>query len=230
MKHEHRLRFAVHAPPAPAWFRPQMAEPRPAEVLPSDSSLREEYLDGGETSEQPYPSPLLRQWLLEQSEAIEASSRARQEWDRELERQTLAQWPWAYADLVLGGRVGGTRAIVDLVAEAVRLALSPLEPGAFPKLVPSILVRTPLDSRLRTVGVEAADEGKLVEVVDVLRDAVVDAVVEALSIAGVVRPDAARRSVALARRLRDQSDLRGEASPDVDVEPSTESTPEPAAR
>ena len=131
---------------------------------------------------------------------------------------------------MLGGRVGGTRAIVDLVAEAVRLALSPLEPGAIPKLVPSILVRTPLDSRLRTVGVEAADEGKLVEVVDVLRDAVVDAVVEALSIAGVVRPDAARRSVALARRLRDQSDLRGEASPDVDVEPSTESTPEPAAR
>lgn len=204
MKNEHRLRFATQAPPAPEWFWPHMATPRPQEVLPSDPTLRAEYLDEGVTSEHPYPSPALRQWLLDSSNAIEASCEAREEWDREQQRQTLAQWPWAYADLVLGARTGRTRAVVELVAEAARLALSPLERDASPEHGPSILVQTPRDDRPRTVDVVAADEEELVEVVDVLRDAVVDAVVEALAIAGVVHLDSARRTVDLTRHMRAQ--------------------------
>lgn len=214
MKSEHRVHFAAHAPPAPHWFRPQMAEPRPAEVLPPHPVLRQEYLDGGVTGENRYPSPLLSQWLLERSDEIETSCRARHEWDLEHERQTLAQWPWVYADLVLGARVGRTRSIVELVNEAARLSLTPLfaDAAATPATPGhAIGFRSPRCDGQHAIFVDAADEEELAEVVDTLRDAVVDSIVEALAIAGLVQPDAARRTADLLRQQRAKATEEGRA-------------------
>lgn len=114
--------LAVHCPPMPDWFVPQMPE-RPTFQVPSgwDSGKLELWnrfqngrLDGYEGSDEDAPvvpvngQPVrITQDLLEefaaankQQDAIKAQAR---DWDTDQARVGVFQWPWFYADRVLAG-------------------------------------------------------------------------------------------------------------------------------
>jgi hypothetical protein len=107
--------FAAHAPHGiPDWFKPEMADaPNPPTLRPcSDQAVRlaENWrsdpcydLDDA-ARERTDLSRMDLQSLRAYEHAMRVYRAARQLWEEERERQKVAQWPWAWADLVLVSR------------------------------------------------------------------------------------------------------------------------------
>ena len=114
--------FALHAPPVPEWFQPDMP-PRPTlpalpSTTPDGHAVRDEVGalilgwvndpvdDVEEWAREGYPGG---EFTGDEIELIDifanefrSAWHAMSEWDAERERQTLIQWPYAWADLQAG--------------------------------------------------------------------------------------------------------------------------------
>lgn len=95
-----RAYFAARAPHSvPEWFMPKMSWGCP--VVPSHhnvppGALRDELVLVFEADHDPESCEAI-QWVAKRNEAEAEQAR----WQAEFRQQTIAQWPWAWADMVL---------------------------------------------------------------------------------------------------------------------------------
>lgn len=86
-----RAYFAAHAPAEPAaWFQPKGLPPRPADPKVPEFPLTA----AGRKQAEKFEEAVLKPWR-----------RICDEWTLICAEQRAAQWPWAWADLVLGAPV-----------------------------------------------------------------------------------------------------------------------------
>lgn len=98
--------FAAHAPAeVPGWFEPVMPE-RPAIVCTYRDSWTEKQREQWHALEEFGPEEItdLDAEVFEAREKYEAARLELEKWRQLKREQTVAQWPWKWAALVMGAR------------------------------------------------------------------------------------------------------------------------------
>lgn len=78
--------FAVHAPPAPAWFEPKMREPKPQSIWKSRDGLTT-FFDERAASH-----------AVGFNGYADANAEAIVRWHKDADIQRMLQWPYAWAE------------------------------------------------------------------------------------------------------------------------------------